>query len=164
MAARKRAKKKARRPGKKKTRRTGKKKRTTKKKRATRRKVTKKKTARRKPARKKAAKRKPARKKAAKRKTTRKKATRKKKSRRKAPAGFMRPLTPSVHLAEIVGSKAIPRTEVVKKLWRYIKRLRLQDRVNRRMINADAKLKKLFGGRRQVDMFQMTKLVSKHLK
>ncbi len=67
-------------------------------------------------------------------------------------------------LAAIVGSKPLPRTQVTKKLWNYIKRNRLQDRIKRRMINADAKLKAVFGGRKKVDMFQMTKLVSRHLK
>ncbi len=74
----------------------------------------------------------------------------------------MKPLTPSATLAEIVGSKALPRTEVVKKLWAYIKKNDLQDKKNRRNINADAKLKPIFG-KAQVSMFEMTKLVSKHL-
>jgi chromatin remodeling complex protein RSC6 len=74
----------------------------------------------------------------------------------------MKPLTPSSQLAEIVGSKAIPRTEVVKKLWAYIKRNDLQDKKNRRNINADSKLKPIFG-KGTVSMFEMTKLVSKHL-
>ena len=76
----------------------------------------------------------------------------------------MKPLTPSSDLAEIVGTKALPRTQVVKKLWAYIKKNKLQDAKNRRNINADAKLKKVFGGKGTVDMFQMTKLVSKHLR
>ena len=74
----------------------------------------------------------------------------------------MKPLTPSSQLAEVVGSKALPRTEVVKKLWAYIKKNDLQDKKNRRNINADAKLKPIFG-KTQVSMFEMTKLVSKHL-
>jgi chromatin remodeling complex protein RSC6 len=74
----------------------------------------------------------------------------------------MKPLQPSSSLAEIVGSKALPRTQVVKKLWEYIKKNDLQDKKNRRNINADAKLKPIFG-KAQVSMFEMTKLVSKHL-
>ena len=88
----------------------------------------------------------------------------KKKSARKPPAAFMRPLTPSAALAEVVGSKPIPRTEVVKKMWVYIKANKLQDKTNRRMINADAKLKVVFGGKGQVSMFDMAKHISKHLK
>ena len=86
------------------------------------------------------------------------------KSKRKPNAKFMAPLTPSSALAEVVGDKAIPRTEVTKKVWAYIKRNGLQDKKNRRMINADAKLNVVFGGKRQVSMFEMTKLISKHLK
>jgi chromatin remodeling complex protein RSC6 len=84
--------------------------------------------------------------------------------KRKPNAAFMKPMTPSALLAEVVGSKAIPRTEVTKKLWAYIKRNKLQDTKNRRMINADDALKAVFGGRGKVTMFEMTKLVSKHLK
>jgi chromatin remodeling complex protein RSC6 len=84
--------------------------------------------------------------------------------KRKPNAAFMKPMTPSAALAEVVGSKAIPRTEVTKKLWAYIKRNKLQDTKNRRMINADDALKVVFGGRGKVTMFEMTKLVSKHLK
>ena len=84
--------------------------------------------------------------------------------KRKPNAAFMKPMTPSAMLAEVVGSKAIPRTEVTKKLWAYIKRNKLQDTKNRRMINADDALKAVFGGRGKVTMFEMTKLVSKHLK
>jgi len=86
------------------------------------------------------------------------------KSKRKPNAKFMAPLTPSAALAEVVGDKAIPRTEVTKKVWAYIKRNGLQDKKNRRMINADSKLNVVFGGKRQVSMFEMTKLISKHLK
>ncbi|TMG78020.1 MAG: hypothetical protein E6H75_04845, partial [Betaproteobacteria bacterium] len=82
----------------------------------------------------------------------------------KPNAAFMKPMTPSSMLAEVVGAKAIPRTEVTKKLWAYIKRNKLQDTKNRRMINADDALKAVFGGRGKVTMFEMTKLVSKHLK
>ena len=93
-----------------------------------------------------------------------KKAAPKKKTARKPNAAFMRPVTISPQLAEIVGSKPIPRTEVTKKLWAYIKKNGLQDKKNKRMINADAKLKAVFGGKASVNMFAMTKLVSKHLK
>jgi len=87
----------------------------------------------------------------------------KKKSARKPNAAFMKALTPSAKLAEVVGSKPLPRTEVVKKLWAYIKKNGLQDKKEKRMINADAALKAVFGGKARVDMFEMTKLVSKHL-
>ncbi|MBS1509528.1 MAG: SWIB/MDM2 domain-containing protein [Bacteroidetes bacterium] len=88
----------------------------------------------------------------------------KKKSARKPSAAFMKPLTPSADLAAVIGSKGLPRTEVVKKLWDYIKANKLQDSKNKRMINADAKLKPVFGGKGQVSMFDMAKLISKHLK
>ncbi len=87
-----------------------------------------------------------------------------KKPARKPNAAFMKPVMPSPALAEVVGSKAIPRTEVTKRLWAYIKKNKLQDPKNKRMIKADAALKVVFGGRSTVDMFEMTKLVSKHLK
>ena len=92
------------------------------------------------------------------------KKTAKKKSARKPSAAFMKALTPSAALAEVVGSKPLPRTEVVKKLWVYIKANKLQDKANRRMINGDAKLKTVFGGKSQVSMFDMAKHISKHLK
>ena len=92
------------------------------------------------------------------------KKTVKKKTARKANAAFMRPVTPSPALAEVVGTKPIPRTEVTKKLWAYIKKNGLQDKKNRRNINADDKLKAVFGGKAQVNMFQMTALVAKHVK
>jgi chromatin remodeling complex protein RSC6 len=76
----------------------------------------------------------------------------------------MRPLLPSKELAEIVGGSPIPRTEVMKKVWQYIKKHDLQDAKNRRSINADDKLKAVFGGKKSVTMFEMTKLVSNHLK
>ena len=76
----------------------------------------------------------------------------------------MKPLQPSEALAEVVGSKPLPRTEVTKKLWAYIKKNKLQDSKNKRMINGDDALKVVFGGKKQVNMFDMTKLVSKHLK
>ena len=82
---------------------------------------------------------------------------------RKANLAFMKPLQPSEALGKVVGTKAIPRTEVVKKLWQYIKKNDLQDKKNRRNINADANLKVVFGGKSQVSMLDMTKLVSKHL-
>ena len=92
------------------------------------------------------------------------KKTAKKKTARKPNAAFMRPGTPSDTLAPIVGAKPMPRTEVTKKLWAYIKKNGLQDKKNRRQINADDKLKAVFGGKANVNMFAMTKLVSKHLK
>lgn len=83
--------------------------------------------------------------------------------KRKPNPAFMRPMKISDTLAEVVGDKPIPRTEVVKKLWAYIKKNKLQDAKNRRNINADDKLKAVFGGKKTVSMFEMTKLVSKHL-
>ena len=88
----------------------------------------------------------------------------KKSSKRKPNAAFMKAMTPSSTLAEVVGSKPMPRTEVTKKIWQYIKRKGLQDSKNRRNINADDKLKEVFGGKKTVTMFEMTKLVNKHLK
>ena len=85
-------------------------------------------------------------------------------AKRKPNAAFMKPVQPSAALSEVVGSKAIPRTEVTKKIWGYIKRNSLQDKKNKRMINADDKLKPVFSGKAQVSMFEMTKLVNKHLK
>jgi chromatin remodeling complex protein RSC6 len=90
--------------------------------------------------------------------------TAKKKTARKANAAFMKPMTPSESLSEVVGDKPLPRTEVTKKLWAYIKKNGLQDAKNRRNINADDKLKPVFGGKKTVSMFEMTKLVNKHLK
>ena len=98
---------------------------------------------------------------------TAKKATKagaKKKSARKPNAAFMRPVTPSSDLAEVIGPKPVPRTEVTKKLWAYIKKNKLQDQKNKRMIKADDALKTVFGGKATVNMFEMTKLVNKHLK
>jgi len=88
----------------------------------------------------------------------------KKKSARKPSAAFMKPVTPSPALAEVIGTKAVPRTEVTKRLWAYIKKNKLQDQKNKRMINADATLKAVFGGKSSVNMFEMTKLLSKHVK
>ena len=83
---------------------------------------------------------------------------------RKPNPKFMKPLQPSESLAAVVGGKPIPRTEVTKKLWAYIKKKGLQDKTNKRLINADEPLKVVFGGKGQVNMFEMTKLVAKHLK
>ena len=113
---------------------------------------------------KKAAKKATTTKKAAAPKATAKKATTKKAAgKRKPNPAFMKALTPSATLAAVVGAAPLPRTEVVKKLWAYIKKNNLQDSKNRRNINADDKLKPLFG-KATVNMFEMTKLVSKHLK
>ncbi|MFH0921976.1 MAG: SWIB/MDM2 domain-containing protein [Fibrobacterota bacterium] len=86
-----------------------------------------------------------------------------KKSARKPNAQFMKPVKPSCELAEVVGEKSIPRTEITKKVWAYIKKHDLQDKKNRRNINADEKLKVIFGGKKTVNMFEMTKLIAKHL-
>ena len=85
------------------------------------------------------------------------------KAKRKPNAAFMKPMTPSSALAAVVGSKAIPRTEVTKKVWDYIKKNKLQDAKERRNINADAALKAVFGGKGQVSMFEMAKHINKHL-
>ncbi len=98
-----------------------------------------------------------------KKKATKKKAA-KKKTKRKPNLAFMKPVQPDAKLAAVVGSTPIPRTELTKKLWIYIKKNKLQDNQNRRMINADAKLKPVFNGKKQVSMFEMTKLVSRHVK
>ena len=92
-----------------------------------------------------------------------KKKVAKKKPARKPNAAFMKALTPSAALGAVVGTKPLPRTEVVKKIWVYIKANKLQDPKNRRMINADAKLKVVFGGKAQVSMFDMAKHLAKHL-
>jgi chromatin remodeling complex protein RSC6 len=123
-----------------------------------------------KPAAKKAPAKKPAAKKAASKKAPAKKAAPKKAAakkpaaKRKPNAAFMKAMTPSADLAAVVGDKAMPRTEVTKKIWDYIKKNKLQDSANKRMINADDKLKPIFGGKKQVSMFEMTKLVNAHLK
>ncbi|HTP46286.1 MAG TPA: SWIB/MDM2 domain-containing protein [Casimicrobiaceae bacterium] len=88
----------------------------------------------------------------------------KKASKRKPNAAFMKAMTPTAVLAAVVGSMPLPRTEVTKRIWDYIKKNRLQDTINKRLINADEKLRQVFGGKRQVSMFEMTKLVSNHLK
>ena len=127
-----------------------------------------KKPAAKKPAAKKPAAKKPAAKKAPAKKAPAKKAPAKKVAKkaagkRKPNAAFMKAMTPSASLAAIVGGNPLPRTEVTKKVWEYIKKNKLQDAVNRRMINADAKLKEIFK-KAQVSMFEMTKLISSHLK
>jgi chromatin remodeling complex protein RSC6 len=117
-----------------------------------------KKTAGRKKSAKKSAKRPAARKKTAKR------ATKKSSGKKRAPnPAFMRPLQPSSNLAAVIGSGAMPRTQVISKLWQYIKRHDLQDSKNRRAINADEKLRPLFGGRSQVTMFDLAKIANKNL-
>jgi chromatin remodeling complex protein RSC6 len=87
-----------------------------------------------------------------------------KKTKRTPNAAFMKPVTPDAKLAEVVGSKPLPRTELTKKLWAYIRKNGLQDKKKRTMINADEALKAVFNGKKQVSMFEMTKLVSKHVK
>ncbi len=87
-----------------------------------------------------------------------------KKKKRKPNPAFMKPMTPSPALAAVVGAKPLPRSAVAKGLWDYIKKHKLQDQKNRRNINADAALMAVFGGKKQVSMFEMTKLVSKHMK
>jgi len=86
-----------------------------------------------------------------------------KKTARKPNAAFMKPVQPDAKLAEIVGDKPLPRTEITKRVWAYIKKHDLQDPKARRMINADVKLAAIFGAKKQVSMFEMTKLISKHL-
>ena len=113
---------------------------------------------------KKAAKKKPAKKAAKKAPKKAAKKAAKKKSARKPNAAFMAPLTPSPALSEVVGSKGLPRTEIIKKIWDYIKKKGLQDKKNRRMINADEKLKPIFGSKDQISMFELAKVVSKHVK
>ena len=123
-----------------------------------------KKPAAKKPAAKKPAAKKAPAKKAAPKKAAPKKAAKKPAAKRKPNAAFMKAMTPSGALAAVVGSMPIPRTEVTKKIWDYIKKNKLQDSINRRLINADEKLRQVFGGKKQVSMFEMTKLVSNHLK
>jgi len=129
-----------------------------------------KKPAAKKPAAKKAPAKKPAAKKAAPKKAPAKKAAPKKAApkkpavKRKPNAAFMKAMTPSAELGAVIGDKAVPRTEVTKKIWDYIKKNKLQDSANKRLINADDKLKPVFGGKKQVNMFEMTKLVNAHLK
>jgi upstream activation factor subunit UAF30 len=120
-----------------------------------------KKSAKRPAAKKPAAKKSPMKKSAAKKSSAKAK---KPATKRKPNAAFMKPMTPSATLAGVVGNNPMPRTEVTSKLWGYIKKNNLQDKTNRRMINADDKLREVFGGKKQVSMFEMTKLVAKHLK
>ena len=119
------------------------------------------KKASKKPAAKKPAAKKPMKKAAAKRPAAKAK---KPAAKRKPNAAFMKPMNVSSMLAAVIGSNPMPRTEVTSKLWGYIKKNNLQDKANRRMINADDKLREVFGGKKQVSMFEMTKLVSKHVK
>lgn len=134
-----------------------------------------KKTAAKKPAAKKTAAKKPAAKKpaakkavkavkAVKKPAAKKAAAKKPAAKRKPNAAFMKAMTPSAVLAAVVGGTPMPRTEVTKKIWDYIKKNKLQDEINKRLINADEKLKEVFGGKKQVSMFEMTKLVNTHLK
>jgi upstream activation factor subunit UAF30 len=126
--------------------------------------TAKKATAKKATAKKATAKKATAKKTAAPKATAKKAAAPKKKTARKPNPAFMKALTPSAALAEIVGASALPRTEVVKKIWAYIKKHGLQDAKNKRNINADDKLKAVFNGKKTVSMFEMTKLVSNHLK
>src|SRR5678816_2178488 len=103
-------------------------------------------------------------KKSAKKTAAKKPAAKKTGAKRKPNAAFMKAMTPSAVLAAVVGNSPMPRTEVTKKIWDYIKKNKLQDAINRRLINADEKLKAVFGGKGKVSMFEMTKLVSNHLK
>ncbi len=105
-------------------------------------------------------------KKAAPKKAAKKAAPKKaaKKAARKSNAAFMAPLTLSDSLAAVIGSKPVPRTEIIKKIWDYIKKNKLQDSKNRRMINADEKLKVVFAGKKQISMFELAKIVNNHVK
>jgi len=94
----------------------------------------------------------------------RRKAAKKTRAKRKPNPAFMKAMTPSDVLGSIIGNKPMPRTEVTKKIWEYIKKNKLQDSIKRTMINADEKMRELFGGKRQVSMFEMTKHINKHLK
>ena len=111
-----------------------------------------------------AAKKAPAKKVAAKKVPAKKAAAKKPAAKRKPNPAFMKPMTPTAELAAVIGPKPRPRSEVAKSLWDYIKKHKLQDAKNRRNINADEALKKVFGGKKTVSMFEMTALVSKHLK
>ncbi len=139
--------------------------------------ATAKKKAAKKPAAKKSAAKTPAAKKTAAKKAPAKKTVAKKAAKKAAPkkaaapktprkpnAAFMKPMMPSSMLGAVIGAMPMPRTEVTKKIWDYIKKNKLQDAINKRMINADEKLKAVFGGKGKVSMFEMTKLVSNHLK
>jgi chromatin remodeling complex protein RSC6 len=115
-------------------------------------------------AKKPAAKKAPAKKAAAKKAPAKKAAAKKPAAKRKPNPAFMKAMTPSAVLAAVVGAMPMPRTEVTKKIWDYIKKNKLQDAINKRLINADEKLRAVFGGKKQVNMFEMTKLISNHLK
>ena len=127
-------------------------------------KAAKKPAAKKAPAKKPAAKKATAKKAPAKKAPAKKPAAKKSTAKRKPNAAFMKPMTPSGTLAAVVSSMPMPRTDVTKKIWDYIKKNKLQDNINRRLINADEKLRAVFGGKKQVSMFEMTKLVSNHLK
>ena len=134
---------------------------------ATAKKATKKSAGKKSSAKKPAAKKTGGAKSAAKKRTAKKaapKTAKKAASKRKPNAAFMKAMTPSPALAAVIGNSPQPRTEVTKKIWDYIKKNKLQDSVNKRLINADDKLKAIFGGKNKVSMFEMTKLVSNHLK
>ena len=133
-------------------------------KKATKKPAAKKATAKKPAAKKPAAKKAPAKKVPAKKPAAKKAAAKKPAAKRKPNAAFMKPMTPSSVLAAVIGATPMPRTEVTKKIWDYIKKNKLQDAVNRRDINADDKLRAVFGGKSKVSMFEMTKLVSNHLK
>jgi upstream activation factor subunit UAF30 len=115
-------------------------------------------------ARKGAAKKGGARKATAKKSTAKKGAAKKSATKRKPNPAFMKPMQPSADLAAVVGNNPMPRTEITKKVWAYIKKHNLQDPKERRMINADANLKKVFSGKNKVSMFEMTRHVNNHLK
>lgn len=131
---------------------------------ATRKKTAARKKTTRKPARKSTARKSASRKSSTRKKSTKKAARKKSSGKKRTPsAAFMRPVQPDNALSAVVGSSPMPRTELTKKLWAYIKRNGLQDSKNRRAINADDKLRPVFGGKSQVSMFDMTKLVNKHV-
>jgi chromatin remodeling complex protein RSC6 len=113
---------------------------------------------------KKGAKKSSAKKSSAKKSSARKKTAKRSGAKRTPNAAFMKPMQPDAALSAVVGNSPMPRTEITKKLWAYIKRKGLQDAKNRRQINADENLKPVFGGKSNVSMFEMTKLVNKHIK
>jgi chromatin remodeling complex protein RSC6 len=133
-------------------------------KKATKKPAAKKSAAKKAPAKKPAAKKAAPKKAPAKKAAPKKAAAKKPAAKRKPNAAFMKAMTPSADLAAVIGDKAMPRTEVTKKIWDYIKKNKLQDSANKRMINADDKLKAIFGGKKQVSMFEMTKMVNAHLR
>ena len=125
--------------------------------------AAKKKIAKKPAAKKKVAKKPAAKKPAAKKKVAKKPAAKKAKAKRTPNAAFMKPMSVSNALAKIVGSQPLPRTEITKRVWDYIKKHNLQDKVNKRNINADENLREVFGGKSTVSMFEMTQLINKHL-